>query len=434
MQCIGNADELEQILSDYFGDIHPWFPIVPRKRMTLSYQLWEAGSDVALLLLAMKLITSQPQRGFAASENYLYTASKRFAALLENVGTASIVYLQAILLISLYEFGQGVYPAAYMTVGQCVRYAELLGLPSYRATSAVLGHPLTWADAEERRRVWWGVYIMDKLVALGSYRRPMCAEPTVDEQLPTNDKAWDMDDSSQAYQQPVSSPFSEPQSPFARLCQSALLAGRTLLHHADLERRKVSGARYDFTAVGQLLEDAHVLCKALSHDFTSNPATYFHLVAARCLNFTAVLRMLSMYATGESLRGVGSEWNEEEMQLQMTAMDGVKKTAAHVRDFASDLFAFISLDEDVVKTPPIVLDAFYLGSVAHHGAWKETGDPAAESSLETTRKCLIRLSGRWRLGKELLDMLETHEMNYIVGANFHSDKLGGIPLVYPVMS
>lgn len=143
MQCIGNADELEQILSDYFGDIHPWFPIVPRKRMTLSYQLWEAGSDVALLLLAMKLITSQPQRGFAASENYLYTASKRFAALLENVGTASIVYLQAILLISLYEFGQGVYPAAYMTVGQCVRYAELLGLPSYRATSAVLGHPVS---------------------------------------------------------------------------------------------------------------------------------------------------------------------------------------------------------------------------------------------------------------------------------------------------
>ncbi|ETS75208.1 hypothetical protein PFICI_13692 [Pestalotiopsis fici W106-1] len=111
--------------------------------MTLSYQIWEAGSDIALLLLAMKLITSQPQRGFAASENYLYTASKRYAALLENVGTTSIVYLQAILLISLYEYGQGVYPAAYMTVGQCIRYAELLGLPSYRNTSAVLGHPVS---------------------------------------------------------------------------------------------------------------------------------------------------------------------------------------------------------------------------------------------------------------------------------------------------
>lgn len=35
---------------------------------------------------------------------------------------------------------------------------------------------------------------MDKLVALESYRRPMCDEPTTDEQLPADDKAWDMDD------------------------------------------------------------------------------------------------------------------------------------------------------------------------------------------------------------------------------------------------
>ncbi|KAK6070175.1 fungal specific transcription factor domain-containing protein [Seiridium cupressi] len=434
MQCIGNADDLEQTLSDYFGDIHPWFPIVSRKRMTLGYQLWEAGGDIALLLLSMKLITSQPQRGFAASENYLYTASKRYAALLENIGTTSLAYLQAIILIGLYEYGQGVYPAAYMTVGHCLRYAEFLGLPSPRNSSVLLGHPLTWADAEERRRVWWAVYIMDKLVSLGSYKRPMCAEPSPDELLPTNDKAWDMEDSARAFQRTVSSPFSDLQSTFARLCQAALLSGRTLRHHGELEQRKVNGERYDFTDVGRLMDDTHTLCKALQSDFATNPAAYFSLVAAKCLNFTGILRILAMYASGESLRGVGSEWNEEEMTLQMTAIEGTKKTAAHVRDFAADLFAFISLDEDVVKTPPMVLDAFYLGSMAHHSVWKETGDPIAESSLETTRKCLIRLSGRWRLGKELLDMLETHEMNYIVGPNFQSSKLGGIPLVYPVMS
>lgn len=110
--------------------------------MTMGFQLWEAGGDIALLLLSMKLITSQPQRGFAASENYLYTAAKRYASLLENIGTTSLAYLQAMILISLYEYGQGVYPAAYMSVGQCVRYAELLGLPSYKNTATVLGHPV----------------------------------------------------------------------------------------------------------------------------------------------------------------------------------------------------------------------------------------------------------------------------------------------------
>jgi hypothetical protein len=157
MQCIGNTDDLEQTLSDYFGDIHPWFPIVSRKRMTLGYQPWEAGGDVALLLLSMKLITSQPQRGFAASENYLYTASKRYAALLENIGTISLAYLQAIILIALYEYGQGVYPAAYMSVGQCIRYSEVLGLASYKNCTAMLGHPVSltptaYTTAEQGRK------------------------------------------------------------------------------------------------------------------------------------------------------------------------------------------------------------------------------------------------------------------------------------------
>lgn len=141
-QCIGNADDLEQTLSDYFGDIHPWFPMVSRKHMNTSFQLLETGGDVAILVLAMKLITSQPQRGFASSENYLYTACKRYAALLENIGTTSLQYVQALTLIALYEYGQGIYPAAWMTIGQCVRYADYIGLPSYRESSAILGHPV----------------------------------------------------------------------------------------------------------------------------------------------------------------------------------------------------------------------------------------------------------------------------------------------------
>lgn len=147
MSCIGNAEDLEQTLSDYFGDVHPWFPIISRKHMSIGYNLWEVGGDIALLILAMKLVTSQPQRGFTASENYLYTASKRHAALLESVGTTSLPYLQGLVLIALYEYGQGVYPAAYMSVGQCVRYAEYLGLHSYKDSSAILGHPVGFHQA-----------------------------------------------------------------------------------------------------------------------------------------------------------------------------------------------------------------------------------------------------------------------------------------------
>ena len=107
--------------------------------MNFDNEPWDGGADLPLLYLSMKLITSQPRVGFEAVENYLYTASKRFLSLLESSGTASLLYLQALVLVALYEYGQGIYPAAWMTVGQCVRYADFIGLPSYGESNDVLG-------------------------------------------------------------------------------------------------------------------------------------------------------------------------------------------------------------------------------------------------------------------------------------------------------
>ena len=59
---------------------------------------------------------------------------------MENVElTAPILYLQALILVALYEYGHGIYPAAWMTVGQCVRYADFLGIPSYEDSNNILG-------------------------------------------------------------------------------------------------------------------------------------------------------------------------------------------------------------------------------------------------------------------------------------------------------
>ncbi len=113
--------------------------MVTKKRMSLDSASWDGGVDLPLLYLAMKLITSQPQIGFEAAENYLYTASKRVLSLLESIGTASILYLQALILVALYEYGQGIYPAAWMTVGQCVRYADFLGISSGEDSNDILG-------------------------------------------------------------------------------------------------------------------------------------------------------------------------------------------------------------------------------------------------------------------------------------------------------
>src|SRR4051812_36325838 len=101
-------------------------PIVSQKRLTRNMvnPLWEAGPDLALLFLCMKLVTSKPRDGVESSQTPVYMPAKRFLALLEAAGTISLIVLQAGILITWFEYGQAIYPAAYMTAGWCVRYSN----------------------------------------------------------------------------------------------------------------------------------------------------------------------------------------------------------------------------------------------------------------------------------------------------------------------
>ncbi len=101
--------------------------------------MWDAGPDLAMLFLAMKLVTTPMNQGVTAADCSLYSASKRFLALLESGGAVSLQYVQAMMLVAIYEMGHSVYPAAWMTVGACARYADIIGIPSYKESCAVLG-------------------------------------------------------------------------------------------------------------------------------------------------------------------------------------------------------------------------------------------------------------------------------------------------------
>jgi len=110
---------------EYFKTIHTWMPVISKKRLNLGIAVHHRGPDIAMLFLAMRLITSSPGN---SNTDRLYRLSKNFLASLEADGCASYLYLQALLLVALYEYSHAIYPAAWMTVGACTRYVELLGL------------------------------------------------------------------------------------------------------------------------------------------------------------------------------------------------------------------------------------------------------------------------------------------------------------------
>lgn len=103
-------------------------PIISKKRIDLGIPFQAGGPDLAMLFLAMKLVTTRPE----STEN-LYETTRAFLRTLEANNFISIRYLQAMVLVALYEYSHSLYPAAWMTVGACSRYADIIGLsPSGR--------------------------------------------------------------------------------------------------------------------------------------------------------------------------------------------------------------------------------------------------------------------------------------------------------------
>jgi hypothetical protein len=101
-------------------------PIISKKRLESGISLKDGGPEVALLFLTMKLNASPPPAGNKFDP--IYSAAKSFMVTLEASGAVSLIYLQAMTLMAVYEYSHSIYPAAWMTVGACARFAELLGI------------------------------------------------------------------------------------------------------------------------------------------------------------------------------------------------------------------------------------------------------------------------------------------------------------------
>jgi hypothetical protein len=65
-------------------------------------------------------------------------------------------------LIAIYELGQAIYPAAFLSIGACARYAGALGID--KNDGLLLGQQLSFCEIEERRRIWWGILVLDRFV------------------------------------------------------------------------------------------------------------------------------------------------------------------------------------------------------------------------------------------------------------------------------
>ncbi|KAH8803353.1 hypothetical protein F5884DRAFT_505983 [Xylogone sp. PMI_703] len=176
-RLLGNDSSIQKMLSKFFNTAHRWLPVISEEKFRSSLKsIPDLRSDVVLLLLSMKLLTSSPQESHGHVRTDLYLATKHYIVDTEIAGIISMEILTAVLFTSLYEIGHAMYPAAFLSVAACVRYGHALGLGVNGVLQTSL--PLSHDELEERWRVWRSVLLLDRFVNLGCPTRQFAAEDT----------------------------------------------------------------------------------------------------------------------------------------------------------------------------------------------------------------------------------------------------------------
>ncbi|KAH8648029.1 hypothetical protein BGZ60DRAFT_391025 [Tricladium varicosporioides] len=410
LALLGDSASVQEVMSAYFSTIHPWMPIFSQRRLNrdMINPSWEAGPDLALLFICMKLIISSPPDGISA-QTPIYTSAKRFSSSLEAAGMVTLIMLQANLLITWYEYGQAIYPAACMTAGWCVRYGNLLGINGDHRALALIGRPGTWVEQEERRRTWWGVQIADRVVSMSAQGYVKNSqEPQDGTDLPVDDGSWEEGEMALAQTARLSNTYEDPVGPFPRLCQASVMMGKVLIHNFD-ETEAPESEKFN-TATRLYLEGSQ-LAKRLTDEFEVS-GHHVSLAAPLALAFIALCALCDPYSCPQQFGN--DRPSDEAQQMVKQAIDGLTTVSSSVHDFAKKLEGGPGQIEDLNRVSPIMMGCLY--AAATNFAWfvREKGAREYQNALEDLRVALRKYSARWRNAAEYVRLLDGQEFSYAV--------------------
>ncbi|KAH7317136.1 hypothetical protein B0I35DRAFT_354453 [Stachybotrys elegans] len=414
---LGSTEDIRHIIDTYFTTVHRWLPIVWRRKVERQAHVHDGQlpHDTALLLACMKLVSDAPAAGRHPSQSRLYDMVRNELTLLENQGLMSASLLQVAVLVATYELGHGIYPAAYLSVGHCIRVGHMMGLHDRRrAPQAVVTFPSYWAENEELTRLWCAIVVLDRYINLGSKQRPlMSGDFADDEMLPCNTSDWDAGEPSANIPLFAASASQIAADPFARTCQVAHLLGRVISHRDEKEEGTANGS-YRFTNAKQLLATLDSLLKVLAGESESAAAsataapTSLELQlgsaafgSAYAMALSAKMVLLDIYSCTCTSGRVNCA---EEAEMQVITLRAYPDTvyeaarlAMRLCEVNSDSSSSSSSTAQLLLLSPFVNDCFYQGADAAAWYLNENGNEQMRDARDIFMQSLGRVKERWRV-------------------------------------
>lgn len=161
------SGDIDMFCGIYFKKFHHTLPILNKDVFYWQLQNLSSDSHFATLLLCIFLIAQLVSHPSTTKEHRydLYPTLKSIYSLLQSTGKVSRELIQAGILIASFEYCQGLLQEGWMSIGACVRMAQILGI------QASIRNPLPKEQdsrkvLEIERCMWWGIVVVERCVSV----------------------------------------------------------------------------------------------------------------------------------------------------------------------------------------------------------------------------------------------------------------------------
>ncbi|KAM0456505.1 hypothetical protein ACHAPV_005172 [Trichoderma viride] len=385
-ELVGGVLDIQAVSDRFFKSVYMWMPIIskPRFSSTLLSRLTYKKAELYLLVLSMKLCSTRR----TPLNTALYETVKLFHFKLQSSGVLSVLVLQAAVLIALYELGQAIYPAAFLSLGSCARYAVALGIDKSILSPST--SKTQWIEEEERRRVWWAILVLDRYLNLcDPQRHLMTPDAGLDSYLPVNDEAWDKGELDPDHIYTLATANSYHLGLFARFSQAAHLLSQVLRYISEKRSSETSQLRRTIFA---LVNVSNIEASMRRLEYCSQSAVCYSGIIALDDSFCDK----QPQSSGARLSAEGVLISEA--TLHMVSIFKEEEVAQEICDVASPFLVHL-----VYKVASMQL------RIAH-----ESPTAAVLEDVKLLKRALKIVGSRWHCAYAYLSLLEKQEILLVV--------------------
>jgi hypothetical protein len=182
----------------YFSNVHPWIPLIHQARFRDRLSDLSTHSDIRVILQAMVVAGARFVPNYSVDSHEVLQARRRMVVSMA-MESVSVENLQALVILVWDDIGRGDASKAWSIIGSLSRTVEYLQLTQEQQLDEVHSFcqpyrslPFTddWAVIEERRRVFWNIFILDRVCSVTMGWSSSLTSADVRRRLPCDGLLW----------------------------------------------------------------------------------------------------------------------------------------------------------------------------------------------------------------------------------------------------